>query len=61
MRRITQRQFKLIIELLTSNQKPTTVNFGTAFPKSCNPLKSDKFIPISPFDKPPPKYPNGQK
>jgi hypothetical protein len=55
MRRITQRQFKLIIELLTSNQKPTTIEP----PK--NPLKSEKFIPISPFDKPPPKYPVGQK
>ncbi len=55
MRRITQRQFKLIIELLTSNQKPISVEP----PKS--PLKSEKFIPISPFDKPPPKYPYGQK
>jgi len=55
MRRITQRQFKLIIELLTnSNQKPLTV-------ETPKPLKSDKFIPISPFDKPPPKYPLGQK
>jgi hypothetical protein len=26
-----------------------------------NPTKSNKFIPISPFDKPPTKYPNGQK
>tara|TARA_R110000868_G_scaffold67097_1_gene199496 strand:+ start:78 stop:251 length:174 start_codon:yes stop_codon:yes gene_type:complete len=57
MRRITQRQFKLIIELLTnSNQKPLTI-------ETPKPLKSDKFIPISPFDKPPPKYPYplGQK
>ena len=56
MRRITQRQFKLIIELLTnSNQKQLTVE---------PPKKPDtKFIPISPFDKSPPKYPypNGQK
>ena len=60
MRRITQRQFKLIIELLTnSNQKPLTVETH----KNPNPLKSEKFIPISPFDKPPPKYPYplGQK
>jgi hypothetical protein len=55
MRRIKQRQFKLIIELLTSNQKPLIVQT----PKI--PLKSDKFIPISPFDKPPPKYPFGMK
>ena len=60
MRRITQRQFKLIIELLTnSNKKPLTV----VTPKNSNTLKSEKFIPISPFDKPPrpPKYPMGMK
>ena len=26
-----------------------------------NPPKTNRFIPISPFDKPPPKYPYGQK
>jgi len=30
-------------------------------PTVIKPLKSNKFIPISPFDKPPPKYPYGQK